>query len=343
MSPIGGRPARSASAALLACGLACSIAVAGCGPAARREAFGQAMLFVRGRTVLYATTGEAAFTLTGDARPRAFAARDSGYYAWTHGDRTLRLFDAAGSERASWPLDGAYAWLSGSLALTRSSAFEDGRGFLFSLYKLDSRSGPKPVAAWRIDCFPADVVFAAGGRVYLAGADRADSAHAVYELGPGAGMRVALTFPRASDFARLVPGDGELFVFASGADKSARQPVLYRLPLGDSGAGEPEPCRLEGLPEDATCLYGSGFWYAGALRLPIAMAGGDVAIASIERRGGGFAVATVLAGSRGLYAPLGVDASDGAYRYVAYDYARDPAAAWLARYDGAAASFVPLP
>ncbi len=288
----------------------------------------------------------ALFDLPGEARLRAvdrFGVDGSGrplYLAWSQSDTTLRLLSADGAALESWELEAGQAWVSGSTVLARSPVHEADAGFAYRLYRVTRTDGPLPLAEATLDCFPSDVLFSGKESVWIAGADRADAAHTVYELAPGRAVRPRLSFPKRLDFARLVDSGDRVLVYASGADKAARALALYAFDRTGGISRELTPVEK---PAGAACWYGSGFSFGGAPRLPLAMDDGTIAIASLERSGEGYAVTSIVRDSGGVYAPLGPDPSNAFFLYISFDYARDRSAYRLARYNGTTVTLDSLP
>ncbi len=287
-----------------------------------------------------ADTGNEAFPLAADIRLRAVAAFPGGVWAWSHGDATLRLYDASGDERRAWPLDAAAVWLSPSLALSRSELFQAGGGFTYTLHSLDSVSGPRLAATWTLDSFPSDVAFTRDG-VLLAGADIRDSLLTLRYMSAQAEPVVVAELPKRDDFLRVIAGPSGLLLFGSARERAARELELHVVAW--DGAGQPperafRTLALDGLPDGALCWYGSGFFFGGRYWLPLAMANGDTVLAGISVDGDRAFVDGLAAGTGGVYAPLGPAADGSSFRYLAYDHEREPGVYRLAEFDGLSVS-----
>lgn len=280
----------------------------------------------------------ALYELPSGVKPRALAASNLGPGAALAFDadagRLLSL-DARGRAVRSWPLEAAEAWVSDGFVLTRSAAFAAGRGFAFALYRV-TESGPERLWGGELDCFPSDASFA-DGRAYLAGGDRADAELKLWELSEG-GAELRYSRPKRSDFMRVVPVGGRLLAFESQRVRE-RLPCVVRVVGRDTGEAVDAP--VVGLPGDALCLYGYGFERGGRLVVPVALEGGELGLAALVDRGSYFEVASLARGAKGVYLPLGAD-SDGAFRYLAYDYEGDPTRRYVGRYDGSTVSLEPI-
>jgi len=283
-------------------------------------------------------TGDEAFPLAADVRLRAAAVFPGGVWAFSHGDSTLRLYGASGGERGAWSLDAAAAWLSPSLALTRSELYQG--GFAFTLHSLDSASGPRAEASWVLDCFPSDVAFLGGG-VVLAGADIRDSLSTLRFLKSGAEPAALAELPKRDDFLRVVPGPSGLLLFGSARERAARELELFLVAWDGTGRPPELSARrlgLEGIPDGALCWYGSGFYFKDRYWLPLAMANGDTVLAGLAVEGTKARVAGLAQRTGGVYAPLGPQADGSSFRYLAYDHEREPGVYRLAEFDGLAIS-----
>lgn len=281
------------------------------------------------------------FALSGDFRPRSISRAavrgGSGYLGWDAASKALRLFDPAGKVLGSWPMDAAFVWVSWPFALARGKSFEegtgDGRGFEYALYRFDG--GPR--RAWRatLDCFPSDVAFAPDGTVYLAGADRNDAEHAVYLIDASAKPRRLLAAKKKSDFMRIVDCDGAMLAFASARDPAAEGLEFYYRAPGSKAFSR---IAATGLPADARCAFGYGFAFGKGFVVPLALAGGDLALARLEVRDGVLRAASVARGAKGCYLPLGPDPDGSSYRYLAREAGPKKESFFLGRYDGSSAA-----
>lgn len=279
------------------------------------------------------------FSLSGDFRlrsiSRASSPTGSGYLGWDYSAKTLFLMNEKGKEKKTWPLEAAFAWVSGGLVLARGEAFADKgdgvRGFSYSIFKTDD--GEKPRLAWSavIDCFPADTLFSNDGSVYLAGADRDDKEHAVYRLGPKAKPERLLSAVKRSDFLRLVESCGALLAFPSAREKTARP---FEFQYLEKNAAAFKAMRTEGMPDDALCVFGYGFAFKGGFVIPVAMADGDIALVRLEAHGGVLRVVNVARGAKGCYLALGLDPDASTYRYLARESSGGSETFYLGRYDG---------
>jgi len=115
-----------------------------CGPGAPASAKSAPPAFVHrplaapeSAALLAANGAPVLFTLPASVRPRGFARTGNGFVWWDSAAQRLVRSDSAGKETASWPLEAAFVWTDGKRALARGSAYTEGSGFTFTLYRLD--------------------------------------------------------------------------------------------------------------------------------------------------------------------------------------------------------------
>jgi len=280
-------------------------------------------------------------TLPESVRQRSVCARDGGLLAWAQGEQLLYAVDACGRVSGRWELKAASVWMSATRVLARSELYEDGAGFSYTLYEYSDARGPIALGSWSLDLFPADVVFAADGRVVLAGANAADTTHTLWAIA-GSNAQLVLEFPKDMDFARLVAHGPDLFVFTSSGAKTHPAPKAHRF-WRLSQDGRIDCMDVRGLPAGALRPYGSGFSLGDTVCIPWAMDNGQVNLVCLVPNGTQLDTVALAEDARGVYAVLGADSSDGSMWYLAMDWAKESGKSWLGNWDGKTLNFFPMP
>jgi len=283
------------------------------------------------------------FSLGGSVRLRSLSRAFGGFLLWDAASMELRLLDDVGRRRAAWPLDAAFVWIDGELVFARGKAFEEGRGFRFSLLRAHAKRKPRLLWEGYLDCFPSDIVFMDASSLYLAGADQADEVSSIYHIRAGRSPECILSLPKDDAFLRLVSSGGRILAFQSAREKSPRR-GYFGLWAGETF----HRADIDVWPSDALCAYGYGFTFGGDFVLPLAMADGSVALARLEAPEGegsaasppGLKLAGLARDSGGSYLTLGPDPSAPGFWYLAHDALEDPRSFALGFYDGDAARLV---
>ena len=187
--------------------------------------------------------------------------------AWSQKSQFLYHIDSAGLAASKVKISGSIAYVDKNYVLVQTNAFDQNKGFAFTLYSIKYSRNKVKISAkkiWNgnIDCFVSDSFFTSDG-VCIGGGTQDDTKHNVYYI-TSRGIHKCFTTSKNSDFLRLLNTDSKVYAFLSGRDKSSARPVFYGFTLDNYIEGNQTEIVLnlaEGTEASGAfeCFFGYGF------------------------------------------------------------------------------------
>ncbi len=250
---------------------------------------------------------------------------------WNSTKQTLVVADAKLKTTRELPLEGSSVWLSGNAVLAVSKTWEN--GFAFTLYRLEKLAELTLIFAWQTDLFVSDALIENRG-VLIAGGTKDNAYNRVLWCAPGKKPEVILETPKDKDFIKLIPAEGNIYLYASAQAKTRKTMQLWYSKQSASGFLKAETLGLT-VPKDLQCWFGSGFFWRKELFIP-AWNGSDMLLVQLSGTGTSRTLTKTVKNIQGVYFPLGQQGSS--FWYLGYDYYSNPNLWYLSSFNGTSAT-----